>query len=174
MSYVEITVNHDAYVRANFPERPENWKPLNLAQANALFEKHAVLVSASHDGIYFPEANRLFGWRACDRMLSLSRAMWLEKNVRYGVYGYGEHSCFTRTGVNEMVRMLNEECYEEAGKALHAADVADLHLEDERDNAEEEAKKQARREKAAKRKAAKLAAEQAARAAETSEKEATA
>lgn len=73
-----------------------------------------------------------------------------------------------------MVRMLNEECYEEAGKALHAADVADLHLEDERDNAEEEAKKQARREKAAKRKAAKLAAEQAARAAETSEKEATA
>ena len=168
MSTARITVNHDAYVRANFPERPENWKPLNLAQAESLFAEHATLYY-EYDVIPYPVAYRLFGWRACDTVDFWIREGKSSKAFQFG-QRFGASSHFNRKGVRAIISLLNGECHEAAGKELFEADHADVVLEDERNNAEEVAKRQARREKAAQRKAAKLAAEQAAQAIETAGK----
>lgn len=50
------------HIIATYPERPEQWKPLTLEQAEAFFSANAVLC-CERDVVPVVKALELFGWR---------------------------------------------------------------------------------------------------------------
>lgn len=156
ISRSNYTANETAYITTHYPERPEAWKPINEAQATALFAEHAIYTPTG-DAIPLHIAYTLFGYKAVNSVKG-----WQNDNPerRY----IHQHLCAfyaTRTGFMRMVFLLNEEAMQDAQYGLADARHADYIAYHEAEKAAAEAASAKRRETIARKKAAVKEAQQA-------------
>ena len=152
----DYTANETAYITEHYSERPEAWKPVNEAQASALFAEHAIY-TLSGDAVPLHIAYTLFGYKAVNTVNG-----WQEYNPeRRYIRQYIGAFYVTRAGFMQMLFMLNEEAMQQAQADILEARHEDSNAYHEAEKAAAEATSAKRRETIARKKAAAREAQQA-------------
>ena len=149
ISRSNYTANETAYITTHYPERPEAWKPINEAQATALFAEHAIY-TLSGDAVPLHIAYTLFGYDAVNTVNG-----WQEYNPeRRYIRQYIGAFYVTRAGFMQLVFLLNERAMQQAQDDILEARHEDSIAYHEAEKAAAEAASAKRRETIARKKAA--------------------